>query len=237
MVSRHRDNLPPWHHYNKTGEWLTLHMDTENRWPQARAQNNIYRRPMYSSRKLTRTRGGAGGSREQYSRSQACPGQGAGTPLLWEGEGGQPELLTSASGCLSPRPEQRDPPMAPCTGEGGYARVGDSAERGPALAQTHLHQFSANSENIDKIEGGSPAAYKGGVPAARPGLCLHVPALSPSASCSQPKSLPPLGTSPPPDPTALRLPMVLPHWLENTILPQQQCYCSCRATCSLMRGC
>lgn len=57
--------LPPWHHYNKTGERLTLHMDTENRGPRARAQNNIYRlnrRPMYSSRKLTRTQGGAGGS-------------------------------------------------------------------------------------------------------------------------------------------------------------------------------
>lgn len=52
MVSRDTGLvLLPWHHYNKTGEWLTLHIETENRWPQARDQNNIYRlnrRPMYS---------------------------------------------------------------------------------------------------------------------------------------------------------------------------------------------
>lgn len=185
MVSRDTGLvLLPWHHYNKTGERLTLHMDTENRWPQARAQDNIYRlnrRPMYSSGKPTRTRGGAGGSREQHSWRQARPGQGPGTPLLWEGGGGQAELLAFASGCPSPRPEQRDPLMAPCTREGDYARTGDSGERGAALAQTLLHQFSANSENIDKIEGGGLAAYEGGVPAARLDLCPHVPEPAPSA--------------------------------------------------------
>lgn len=72
---------------------------------------------MYSSRKLTRTQGGAGGSREWHSWSQAHPGQGASTPLLWEGGGGQAELLASASSCPSPRPEGL-PLMAPCTGEG-----------------------------------------------------------------------------------------------------------------------
>lgn len=177
--------LPPWHHYNKTGERLTLHVDTENRWPWARAQNNIYRlnrRPMYSSRKPTRTRGGAGGSREWHSQSQAQPWQGAGTLPLWEGGEGQAELLVSASSCPSPQWEQRDPPMAPCRGEGSYARMGDSGERGAALAQTRLHQFSATSENIDKIEGGGPAAWEAGILTARLGLCPCVPAPAPSAT-------------------------------------------------------
>ena len=102
--------------------------------------------------------------------------------------------------------------------------MGDSGERGAALAQTRLHQFSANSENTDKIEGGGPAAYKGGIPAARPGRCPHVPALSPSAPHSQPKPLPLLGTSPLPDPRALTLPAVLPTCLETP-----SC-CSNRAT-------
>lgn len=110
MVSRDTGLvLLPWHHYNKTGEQLTLHMDTENRWPQARAQNNIYRlnrRPMYSSRKLTRTREGAGGSMEWHSWSQTCPGQGAGSLWLWEGGGGQAGLPASASKCLGPWLEQ-----------------------------------------------------------------------------------------------------------------------------------
>lgn len=206
MVSRDTGLvLLPWHHYNKTGEWLTLHMDTENRWPRARAQNNIYRlnrRPMYSSRKPTRTQGGAGGSRECRSQSQAHPGQGASTPLLWEGVGGQAEVLTSASSCPSPWPEWRDPLMAPCTEKGYYARMQDSGDRGAAQAQTCLHQFSTDSENIDKIEGGSPAAFEGGIPVARLGLCPHIPAPASSAPQSQPKPLPLLRKSPPPDPNS-----------------------------------
>lgn len=128
-------------------------MDTENRWPQARAQNNIYRlnrRPTNSSRKPSRTREGAGGSTEWHSWSQTCPGQGTGSLWLWEGGGGQTGLPASASKCLSPWLEQRFPLVAPCTGEGPYTRTGNSGERRAALAQIHLHQFSADSENNDK---------------------------------------------------------------------------------------
>lgn len=241
MVSRDTGLvLPPWHHYNKTGEQLTLHMDTENRWPQARAQNNIYRlnrRPMYSSRKPTRTREGAEGSREWHNWSQTCLGQGTGSLWLWEGGGGQAGLPASASKCLSPWLEQRFTQMVPCTREGPYTRTGNSGERGVALPQTHLHQFSADSENIDQREGGILAAHKGGVPVARPDLCPQAPARAPSPSCNQPKSLPPWDKSSPSNPTVVRLPGAHGHWFKNTVLPQQQSYCSCLDTSSLVREC
>lgn len=89
------------------------------------------------------------------------------------------------------------------------------------MAQTRLHQFSTNSENINKTEAGGPVVYTRGVPSVRPGLCPHVPAQEP---------LPPLGTSPFSDTAALRMPGVLPHWLKTTILLQQQSYPSCCGT-------
>lgn len=75
--------------------------------------------------------------------------------------------------------------MASCMKEGGYSKMEDNKERGAALAQTCLHQFSAD---VDKMEGG--------VPVARPGLYPHIPVPAPSPPCSQPQALPPPGTSP-----------------------------------------
>lgn len=57
-----------------------------------------------------------------------------------------------------------------------------------------------------------------------------LPKASPNLSHSCEKALPLT-------PTALRLLLVLPHWLENTMLLQQQSYHSCHATHSLVRGC
>lgn len=69
------------------------------------------------------------------------------------------------------------------------------------MAQTRLHQYSTNSENINKTEGGGPVVYTGGIPFGRPGLCPHVTAQEP---------LPPLGTSPFSETVALRMPGILP---------------------------
>lgn len=74
-----------------------------------------------------------------------------------------------------PLAEAGFPPIAPCTGEGPYTTTGNSEERGAALAQIYPHQFSAGSANIDQREGGILAAYKGGVPVARPDLCPQIP--------------------------------------------------------------
>lgn len=232
MVSRDTGLvLLPWHHYNKTAERLTLHMDTGNRWP----QNNIYRlngRPMYSSRPKHEKGQEAAG---WHSWSQTCPGQGGDSLWLWEGGGGQAGLPASASKCLGPWLEQRFPLMAPCTGEGPYTKTGNTGERGAALAQTHLHQFSADSENIDQREGGILAAHKGGILVTRPDLCPRIPVQAPSTPCNQPKSLPSWDKSSSPDPTVLRLPVA--HM--STGLKRQSCPSS-RATVgtsSLVREC
>lgn len=168
---------------------------------------------MYSSRKPIRTRGGAGGSGTVGAR--LTPGRGLAPHCFGrEGQARQSSsLLPVADRALGQSRGTHQWHLV--LGGRGYSRTGDSGERGTVLVQTRLHQFSADSENIDKIEGGSLAAYEGGVPMVRQSLCPHVPVPAPSAPCSPPKPLPPLGTSPPPDPTAPRLPVVLPHWLED----------------------
>lgn len=148
---------------------------------------------------------------EWHNWSQAPHGQSAGTQLLWERGGGQAEQVASANSCQRPWPEWSGSPMAPCTGERGYTRIWDSVERVAMLVQTYLLQLSAGSEHRDRIEGVSPAAGQGAVLTPRLRLCSFIPALAPSASQSQTKPLPSLGTRLSPDPAGLRLPVALPH--------------------------
>lgn len=117
-------------------------------------------RPMYSSGKPTRTRGGAGGSREEHGRSQACSRQGTGALQLWEGG----ERPGRAPGFCQQLPEPRAGAEGPATAASTPAGLHcwwhltrGRGGRGAALAQTRVSQFSADSENVDKIEGGSPA--------------------------------------------------------------------------------
>lgn len=166
------------------------------------------------------------------------PGAGHWQPVAVGGRGRPGRAPCFCQQMLEPLAGAEVPTDGPCTWEGPYIRTGNSGERGAALAQTHLHQFSADSENIDQREGGILAAHKGGVPVARPDLCPQVPAQAPSPPCNQPKSLPPWDkSSPVTQQLSGRLPVAHAHWLKKTTLPQQQSYCSCLDTSSLVREC
>lgn len=164
MVSRDTGLvLPPCYHYNKTGEWLTLHMDTEDRGPRTKAQNNIYRLNSAETHvQLRKTDQNTRRGRRQQGRAQPEPsllqaGHRGPAALGGRGEARQSPLLLPAAARAQSRsggtchrrqhPGQLALLVAPHTGTVG---------RGAALAQTRVSQFSADSENIDKIEGGSP---------------------------------------------------------------------------------
>lgn len=103
---------------------------------------------MYSSRKLTRTQGG-GGSREWYSQSQPCPGAALGGR-------GRADRASHFSQQL-PKP----PARAEGAGDGtlhqgrGLCHDGVVVRKGQCWYRP-IYQFSADSEHIDKIEGGGP---------------------------------------------------------------------------------
>lgn len=187
MVSRDTGLvLPPCYHYNKTGEWLTLHMDTEDRGPRAKAQNNIYRLNSAETHvQLRKTNQNTRRGRRQQGRARPEPsllqaGHGGPAALGGRGEARQSPWLLPAAARAQSRSggtcHRRQHPgrlallVAPHTGTGG--------EEGQHWHRPVSVSFLLTQKTSTKLR-----------EAAQLGLSPRVPAPTPSAPHSH---LPPL---------------------------------------------